>query len=86
MLLRYIRLFIYIDKPFYLSWNYGLKLIIFFLGGLPKVEEIGFGTIITTNIYDCEFPKQSADRLFLKEQIIRNSMGNSLRRSIRDFK
>ena len=73
-----------IQNPFYIDWNKGWIFILFLDGGIAKIEARGFGISITTNIKKGESPKDSADRLILKEQRRRKSIYYSWVRSIKE--
>ena len=69
-------------NPFYLGWNKGWSFLFFLEGGTPKIEAIGFGIKITTDIKKGESPSETADRLVLKEQRYRKSIYYSWLKSI----
>ena len=69
-------------NPFRLGWNKGWSFLFYFEGGIPKIEAIGFGISMTTNIINGESPSQTADRLILQEQRNRKSRYYSWIKSI----
>ena len=73
------------NNPFYLKWNNGWKFTLFLHGGIPIIEAKGFGVIITSKVINGESPKESADRMILKEQIKRKSIYNSWKRSLQNI-
>ena len=70
------------QNPFYLSWNKGWSFTIFLEGGLAKIEARGYGITMTSDIQKRESPKESADRIILKEEIMRKSIYYSWLRSL----
>ena len=70
------------SNPFHLDWTKGWEFTIFLQGGIAKLEGKGYGIILTTNIFIGESPRESADRLILKEEIRRKSIYNLWKRSI----
>ena len=71
-------------NPFYLGWNKGWSFLLFLEGGITKIEAKGFGISITTKVKEGETPLESADRLVLKEQRIRQSRYTSWVRSLNE--
>ena len=69
-------------NPFYLVWNEGWSFLLFFEGGIAKIEAKGFGISITTKVEKGESLLESADRLVSKEQRIRKSRYYSWVRSL----
>ena len=55
-------------NPFHLGWNKGWSFLFFLEGGIPKIEAIGFGIAMKTDIKKGESPWQTADKLVFKEQ------------------
>mgnify|MGYP001197392994 CR=1 FL=1 len=70
------------SNPFYLDWTKGWQFTLFLQGGMPLVEGKGYGIIVQTKIFKGESPKETADRLILKEEIRRKSISNSWKRSV----
>ena len=73
-----------IDPPTGWLFNKKSGLLIFFEGGIAKIEAKGFGISITTKVEEGESPLESADRLVLKEQKIRKSRYYSWVKSINE--
>ena len=71
------------QNPFNLTWNKGWSFTFFLEGGIAKIEAIGFGISIITNIQKGESPKETADRLINKEQRRRKSIYNAWIKSLK---